>query len=115
MGRWNNKRLSQRYHSKLGSFELVKWDDIDDNIKRKDIDGFSTIWSIIKLRVSRKRKGYGTRLVHKALQRAKDHNIKKLAVIPANSDEARKFWQTFNIYSDGGYIIIIDIIDAKSA
>lgn len=90
------------YYSSMGAFTLVAWDELtvvghERPFNKKD-------WSIVDLRVTVKRKGYGTKLVKAAIRKAKKHNVEYLAVIPANTREARLFWKTFNIPSDGGYI-----------
>lgn len=53
-----------------------------------------------------KRQGTGTRLVQIALRKAKTLQIAQLHVTVGNSDEARGFWQSFDIEYEGWLKVI---------
>lgn len=97
--KWAFHGVSWKFYSRYGKLRLVFWDELEIEPKRS-----KEIWSIVDLKASSKRKGYGTKLVKAAIRKAKKHNVLKLCAIPAQTNEAISFWKTFNISSTGGYL-----------
>ena len=80
---------------------MTEWDEVKDKPSKE-------VHSLIELYPTKKRKGYGTKIVRSAIKKCKELGVKRIAITVRETKEARCFWKTFGIINGKGYIEVDD-------